>query len=59
MTIDEIAKSLDNCANRRCGDCKYYLHTIFQNYGTCVNSLIEDMANECRHLSDQMGDDGK
>lgn len=58
-SIRYIADQLNNCAARKCGDCKYYLHSVFQNYSVCKNSLIEDMGKECKKVADQIGDDGK
>lgn len=55
MTIEEIAKKLDDCANARCEGCEY----LCANMSLCQQNIISDMANECRKLVEQMGDDGK
>lgn len=56
MTIEEIAKKLDDCANIRCSNCK---HIFTDDLAECQTRIIEEMADECRKLVEQMGDDGK
>jgi len=58
MTIEEIAKTLDDCANHRnCEICK------FSFYGLptmeCEGHMIASMGSEVRKFVDKMGDDGK
>lgn len=56
MTIEEIAKRLNDCANVRCSHCK---HKYIDDLAECQTRIIEEMADECRNLVKQMGDDGK
>lgn len=58
MTIDEIAKRLDDCANKRiCKICKYNFYGLPTMQ--CEGHMVREMAEECRKLVEQMGDDGK
>lgn len=54
MIVEEILNKLYMCAEKRCSICKY---SPMNNH--CKESLIEDLANDCRKLAEQMGDDGK
>lgn len=58
MTIEEIAKRLDDCASRKaCKTCKHN----FRGMPTmqCEGFIVAEMGEECRKLVEQMGDDGK
>lgn len=58
MTIEEIAKKLDDCASKTlCKSCQYN----FRGYPTmhCEGYIIEEMGAECRKIVAEMGDDGK
>ena len=58
MTIEEIEKRLNECANKKaCKSCKHSrdgLPTL-----ACEGYIIEEMGAECRKIVEQMGDDGK
>jgi len=55
MTIEQIAKKLDDCANVVCIDCEY----CCGNIKLCQANLIRDMANECKRIVAESEDDGK
>lgn len=58
MTIEEIAKVLNDCASKKsCKTCKYNFYGLPTMQ--CEGHMVADMGNECRKLVEQMGDDGK
>ena len=59
MTIEEIAKKLDYCAVKSMSNCEGCKYKKFEDLVRCQAELIRDMANECRKIADQLGDDGK
>lgn len=54
MTIEHIAKQLNMCANRQCGECPY---KDWEDEAECQGSLILDMAEECRRIAEEVEDD--
>ena len=56
MTIELILNQLNMCANRQCIQCQY---KDWEDEAECQGSLILDMAEECRQIVAEMGDDGK
>ena len=53
MTVEQIAKKLNDCANSVCIDCEY----CCGNMKLCQANLIRDMANECRRIAEEVEDD--
>lgn len=56
-TIGEIAKILNDCANRKCKSCRYNFYGLPTMQ--CEGHIVKDMAAECRKIVERMGDDGK
>lgn len=59
MTIDDIAKKLNNCANGMCFNCDKDKDRMARGISLCQASLIQDMADECRKIAEDLKDDGK
>lgn len=59
MTIEQIAKELDDCANRkRCDRCTYELLKN-EKEETCSRFFVRDIASECKRIVAESEDDGK
>lgn len=58
MTLEEIQVRLVDCANKRfCKRCSHARDG--RPTMTCEEYMVREMADECRKLVEQMGDDGK
>lgn len=58
MTIELIAKKLNDCANGNCRRCQYIgLRLDNGNATLCQANLIEDMAKECKKVAERVEDD--
>lgn len=57
MTIEDIAKKLDDCGNHRiCGICEFDDGLFTES---CRTQMILAMGSECRRVAEEMNDDGK
>jgi len=57
MTIEDIAKKLDDCGNHRtCGTCEFGFGLPTES---CRADMILAMGSECRRVAEEMNDDGK
>ncbi len=52
MSIEEIAETLNMCANAKCGFCKFKNNRI--DYYDCSTSLLRAMAEECKRIGDDL-----
>lgn len=52
MTIVEVAEMLDDCANKNCNYCKY-----IKCKDDCESRLLQEMANECRLIAEELEED--
>lgn len=59
MTIEEIAKRLDDCATKSMKNCADCIYQKYEGLERCQAELIKEMGAECRKIVEQMGDDGK
>lgn len=56
MMIDQIAKRLNDCANKTyCKECPYSSNDLPTM--TCEEFMIKDAAEECRIIAEEVEDD--
>lgn len=53
MTIEQIAKKLNDCANARCNGCEFQKVPVMY----CQQHMIKKMADECRRIAEEVEDD--
>lgn len=53
MTIYEVAEMLEDCARGNCSKCK----RVCEPLGECESHLLQDMANECRKIAEELEDE--
>jgi len=57
MTIQDIAKALNDCANLKCGSCKYHdlgHSDVTAKMAACQAAIIDELGNECRRIVEEM-----
>lgn len=58
MTIEEIAIKLEQCARKKmCEVCKHSFYGLPTE--SCKEHMIKEMAEECRKIANELGDDCK